>query len=150
MYHAIVRRRTAQAFERLGGNDWQTTVKDLADDVRHVFPGAHPLGGERHSPEAVSRWFERLERLFPGHEFTVHRIVARGWPWSTWVAVQWTARLTPQQGEPYVNDGAHWLHMRWGKVTYFHAYLDTQRVAEACGAMAVAGVDEAAADPIRG
>lgn len=148
MYHAIVRRRVAGVFEHLSRGDWEKTVADLAPGVRHVFPGAHPLGGERHTRDAVVRWFERLGRLFPGHDFTVHRVVSRGWPWDTWVAVQWSARLTPQHGEPYVNDGAHWLHIRWGKVNYFHAYLDTQRVADACRVMAQAGIDEAAADPI--
>jgi hypothetical protein len=35
-----------------------------------------------------------------------------------------------------------------GKVTYFHAYLDTQRIDRACREMAEAGVAEAAAGPI--
>src|SRR3954451_17822876 len=73
-----------------------------------------------------------------------------GGPWSTWVAVQWTARLAPQQGEAYLNQGAHWIHLRWGKVVYFHAYLDTQLVAEACRYMAERGIEEAAAEPITG
>ena len=148
MYHAIVRRRTAQMFERLSSGDWQPAVEGLSDDVHHAFPGDHPLGGERHTREAVSAWFERLGRLFPGHEFEVHRVVSRGWPWSTWVAVQWTAELRPQVGSSYTNHGAHWLHIRWGKATYFHAYLDTQRVAVACREMADRGVEEAAAPPI--
>ncbi len=95
-------------------------------------------------------WFERLARLFPGHDFTVHRVVSRGWPWRTWIAARWTARLTPQHGISYVNEGAHWFHLRWGKVTYFHAYLDTQRVADVCHEMALAEIEEAAADPIVG
>jgi hypothetical protein len=33
-------------------------------------------------------------------------------------------------------------------VTYFHAFLDTQRIADACRQMAEAGVEEAAAAPI--
>jgi ketosteroid isomerase-like protein len=150
VYHTIVRRRTAKTFERLSRGDWQSIVEDLAAHVQHVFPGDHPLGGERHTREAVLRWFERLGRLFPGHDFEVHRVVSRGWPWSTWVVVEWTARLRPQEGEPYVNDGAHWIHIRWGKVTYFHAYLDTQRVAAACRDMGDRGVEEAAAGPITG
>ena len=148
MYHAIVRRRTAEMFDRLSRGAWESLVEGLADDVHHVFPGQHPLGGERHTRDGVIRWFERLGRLFPGHEFEVRRVASRGWPWSTWVSVQWTAHLRPQVGEPYVNDGAHWIHLRWGKATYFHAYLDTQRVASACREMAERGVEEAAAAPI--
>jgi ketosteroid isomerase-like protein len=148
VYHAIVRRRTAEMFGRLSRGDWQSIVEGLADGVHHVFPGDHPLGGERHTRTAASRWFERLGRLFPGHDFEVHRVMSRGWPWSTWVAVEWTAHLRPQQGAPYVNHGAHWIHLRWGKATYFHAYFDTQLVAAVCRDMAGRGVEEAAAQPI--
>jgi ketosteroid isomerase-like protein len=96
----------------------------------------------------VLRWFERLGRLFPGHDFDVHRVISRGWPWSTWVAVEWTAHLRPAAGEAYDNHGAHWIHLRWGKATSFHAYLDTQLVAQACRELAARGVEEGAAAPI--
>ena len=148
MYHAVVRRRARGAFERLTRGDWPSVVDDLADDVHHVFAGDHPLGGERHSREAVVRWFERLFRLFPGLSFEVHRVASRGWPWSTWVAVEWTDWTTPAAGGDYRNDGAHWIHLRWGKATYVHAYLDSQRVAKACREMAAQGIEEAAAPPI--
>jgi ketosteroid isomerase-like protein len=147
MYHAIVRRRATKAFELLGEDGYQS-AHALSRDVHHVFPGEHPLGGERHSRAAVIRWLERLGHLFPRHDFHVERVVPHGWPWSTWVAVQWSAELQPQVGEAYVNHGAHWLHLRWGKVVGLYAYLDTQRVAEACAEMARAGVAEAGADPI--
>lgn len=135
-------------FGLLASGQWSTLVDALAPDVHHVFPGDHPLGGERHSREAVLRWFERLERLYPGHDFEVHRVMSRGWPWSTWVAIQWSALLRPAHGEAYENYGCHWIHIRWGKATYFHAYLDTQRIERSCAAMIAAGIEEAAATPI--
>ena len=147
MYHAIVRRRAALLFVLLGSSQWTTIVAQLADDVHHVFPGDHPLGGERHSREAVLRWFERLGRLYPGHDFELHHVLSRGWPWSTWLAIQWSAHLQPAHGQSYTNRGAHWIHLRWGKVDYFHAYLDTQRIEQSCAEMA-AGIEEAAASPI--
>jgi ketosteroid isomerase-like protein len=148
VYQYIIRRVTRSMFERLGRGEWQAIVRDLAPDVHHVFAGEHPLGGERHSRRAVELWFERLGRLFPQHHFDVHRVISRGGPWNTWVAVQWTAHLHPQQGAPYLNEGAHWIHLRWGKVTYFHAYLDTDLIARACREMAELGVAEAASPPI--
>lgn len=150
MYHAVVRRRTRRIFRLLSEGDWDAIVGQLAADVCHVFPGEHPLGGERRSRAAVTAWFERLGRLFPGHDFDVHRVVSRGWPWRTWVAIEWTARLRPQVGETYLNHGAHWVEIRWGRATGFHAYLDTERVAAACRDMAEHGVEEAAAAPISG
>jgi ketosteroid isomerase-like protein len=148
VYHAIVRRRAAAIFEWLGRSEWPKIVAQLTNDVHHVFPGDHPLGGERHTREAALRWFERLGRLYPGHDFEVHRVMSRGWPWSTWVSIQWSAHLRPQRGEPYMNHGAHWIHIRWGKVTSLHAYLDTQRIGRSCAEMAAAGIEEAAATPI--
>lgn len=148
MYHLIVRRRAAAVFTRLSKGEWSAVADDLAEDVRHVFPGDNPLGGERRRRADVVHWFERLERLFPGHAFRVHRVVSRGWPWNTWVAVQWSAELRPAVGKPYENHGAHWIQIRWGKVKSLHAYLDTQRIDEACRAMARAGVAEAKALPI--
>ncbi len=107
-----------------------------------------PWGGERSSRGAVALWFERLVRLFPGHDSIVHRVASQGWPWETWVTLQWTARLRPQGGGTYTNEGTHWICIRWGKVTYFHAYLDTERVSAACRQMAANGIAEAAAPPI--
>jgi ketosteroid isomerase-like protein len=148
MYRLIVQRQIVEMFGKLSRGEWQAVSAALAEDVWHVFPGEHPLGGERRSREAVRRWFERLGRLFPGHSFEVHRVASRGWPWSTWIAVQWSAELRPAVGEPYENHGAHWIHVRWGKVRSFHAYLDTQLIARACEEMARAGVAEAAAPQI--
>jgi ketosteroid isomerase-like protein len=148
VYHAIVRRRARGIFESLGRGDWEEASADVAADVTHVFPGDHPLGGERHSREAMQRWFQRLYRLYPELEFEVHRVVAKGWPWDTWVAVEWSDRGKAADGVPYVNHGAHWIRLRWGKGVYIHAYLDTEVVADSCRRMAAAGIEEAAAPPI--
>lgn len=148
MRQLIVRRRIAAVFESLSRGDWDSVVEGLAQDVHHIFPGDHPLGGERRTRAAVLLWFERLGHLYPGHDFEVHRIISSGWPWDMRIAVQWAAHLRPRIGEPYANEGAHWIRVRWGRVTYFHAYLDTQLIADACHRMAEAGVEEAAAPPI--
>jgi ketosteroid isomerase-like protein len=98
----------------------------------------------------MSRWFERLDRLFPDLDFTVKRVSSRGWPWSTWIAVEWADHGTARDGVAYENAGAHWIHLRWGRPTYIHAYLDTQSLAAACERMAQAGIEEAGAPPITG
>lgn len=144
----IARRQVDRAFAALSRGEWRVATDRMSADVRHAFPGEHPLGGERRSRDAVLRWFERLGRLYPGHEFEVHRVVSGGWPWDMWIAAQWTARLRPQVGAVYSNEGSHWIRVRWGKVVYFHAYLDTQLIDRACRAMAEAGIEEAAAAPI--
>jgi hypothetical protein len=61
---------------------------------------------------------------------------------------KWRDFATLADGTAYVNDGAHAIQIRWGKVVVLHAYLDTQIVVDAMRAMAAAGVAEAAAPKI--
>lgn len=114
----------------------------------HSFPGDHALGGVRRTPEGMRRWFKRLYKVFPDLRFEVKGVVVRGWPWDTAVAVEWTDRAATADGVPYVNEGTHFIRLRNGKVTYLHAYLDTQKVAEVCDRLAAGGMAEAAAPPI--
>lgn len=150
MYHRLVEREVRGVFGQLSAGDWPEVLRGTAPDVHHVFAGDHALGGERRSREALGRWFERLFRLFPELRFEVHRVAVRGWPRSTWVAVEWTDHFVGATGESGVNHGVHWIHLRWGKVAALRAHLDTQVLAEALHAMAARGVDEAAAAPVTG
>ena len=135
-------------FARLSAGDHRAVVAQLAPDVHHVFAGDTALGGERHSRDAVERWFERLFRLCPQMRFEVGRVFSSGPPWNILVAAEWVAHVTPAVGEPYVNAGTHVFRIRNGRVAYIHAYEDSEKVARACEQMAALGVKEAAAPPI--
>ena len=150
MYHAFVRRKGRQIFAHLSTGDWRSDLPGVADDVHHVFPGDHPLGGERHSRAAMELWFKRLYRLFPQINFEVHRVVATGPPWRTVLTVEWSDAGEAADGEPYVNSGAHVIELRWAKAVYIHGYLDTVPLVESCRRMAAAGIEEAGAPPITG
>jgi len=113
-------------------------------------PAIRPLGGERHSRNAVRAWFERLFRLYDELRFEIQRVIVSGRPWNIVVGVEWLGHARPKAGEPYVNEGFHVINIRRGRVVYFHAYEDSQKVAEACRQMADAGIEEAAAAPIVG
>jgi ketosteroid isomerase-like protein len=148
MYKTIARRKARQVFENLSAGDWRATLKDVHPHVHHVFPGDNAVGGERHSREAMERWFERVYRIFPKLDFEVKHVAVHGPPWDMWVGVEWTDRAEPPGIEPYENDGAHWIRLQRGKATYIHAYLDTERVTETCRLLAESGMEEAAAPPI--
>jgi ketosteroid isomerase-like protein len=150
IYRAFVRRKVRKSFEALSRGEWQAATEGLADDVHHVFPGSNAFGGERHSREAFERWLERLHRLIPDLEFEVQEVAVRGWPWDTAVAVQWTDRGHTVDGQPYSNEGAHWIRLRWGRAVEVHAYLDTEKVTAIAERLAEAGFEEAAAAPITG
>src|SRR4051812_5297859 len=86
MYKAIARRKARQIFENLSAGDWRATLKDVHPRVHHVFPGENAVGGERHSREAMERWFERVYRIFPKLDFVVKHIAVHGPPWDLWIA----------------------------------------------------------------
>jgi ketosteroid isomerase-like protein len=148
MYKTIAKRRARGVFDALSRGDWKAAIEDVADDVHHVFPGDNAIGGERHSREAMARWFERVYRLIPDLRFEVRNVAVKGWPWDMMVAVEWTDHGHAADGAPYENEGAHWIRLRMGKAVYIHAYLDDEKVTEICDRLAAAGVEEAGAAPI--
>jgi ketosteroid isomerase-like protein len=150
MYKRIAERRARGIFEALSRGDWQSTLEDVARDVHHTFPGENALGGERHSREAMERWFGRVYRLIPDLNFEVKRVAVKGPPWDLRIAVEWRDWGHAADGVAYDNDGAHWIRIQRGKATYVHAYIDTEKVTELCDRVARAGFEEAAEGPITG
>ncbi|RYF52593.1 MAG: nuclear transport factor 2 family protein [Cytophagaceae bacterium] len=148
MYHRIVKQIVHQNFERLSQGDYESMLKGMSPSITHTFSGQHTLGGTRHSVPAMREWFARLFRLFPGLNFEIRSVAVSGWPWMTTIAVEWTDRATPADGSAYVNEGMHLIKMRWGKVVYLRAYLDTAVLITMCERLAAYGLSEAVAAPI--
>jgi ketosteroid isomerase-like protein len=148
MYHAIVRSNVKKLFDALGRRDVDYVVAGMASRFEHIFPGDHTLGGVRHTRPTIRAWFERLFRVLPGLSFEIKHIAVSGGPWATTVVVEWRDFATLADGTRYVNDGAHVIQLRWGKVAVLHAYLDTHTMIDAMRTMAAAGVAEAVAPRI--
>src|SRR5919204_1934293 len=122
MYKRIAARRVRGVFEALSDGDFESALGGVPHDVHHLFPGGNALGGERHSREALRRWFERLQALFPDITFEVREVAVKGPPWDLRVAVQWTDHGRAADGEPYENRGAHWIRIHRGKPVRIQAY----------------------------
>lgn len=148
MYHYIVKKIASASFEALNKGDYEKVLKGISPDITHTFSGNHPLGGTRHSVEAMRKWFKRLFVISPELHFTIKNIAVSGMPWNTVIAVEWIDRAKPADGSDYVNEGVHIIKMKWGKVFYLHAYLDTQLAAALCERLAKQGLAEASAAPI--
>jgi ketosteroid isomerase-like protein len=148
MYHAIVKRIALQNFLRVNQKDYTPILKGCSPDIHHRFGGHHALGGERHDRDALRRWFERLGRLAPTLQLTVHDVWVKGGPWNTTVIMRWSAVQDLPDGSPYNNHGVHIIRMRWGKVFDIDANEDSQLVAVSLQIWAKYGVNEALADPI--
>lgn len=148
MYHRLVKQIVCQKFERLSQGDYESMLKGMAPSITHIFSGKHSLGGTRHSVPAMRQWFARLFRLFPGLNFEIRSVAVSGWPWLTTITVEWTDRATLADGSDYVNEGVHVIKMRWGKVVYLRAYLDTAVLLATFEGLAAHGLHEAIAAPI--
>jgi ketosteroid isomerase-like protein len=147
MFRAFVAHRVRVAWSHLARRDYGFVLDQLAPNFIHSFAGDHALGGERHSRQTQRAWFERVFRLLPDADFTVDDVLVRGWPWRTRAVALLHVRATVA-GQPYDNEFAQTLDLRWGRITHIHNLEDTQKLAAALERLAATGVDEARAAPI--
>ncbi|OQN99975.1 hypothetical protein B0A48_14180 [Cryoendolithus antarcticus] len=149
MYNLIVARISKKNFEAVNNKDFDSILKQCDAKIHHRFGGNHALGGERHSREVLSRWFQRLGRLSPELKLTVKDIWVKGWPNDTTVIMRWTAtdRDNPD-GSPYRNHGVHIIRMKWFKVVDIDANEDSEAVAQSMKIKVDAGWEEAGLPPL--
>jgi len=150
MYHALVKRLAAKNFELINTQGHAELLASCAPDISHRFGGHHALGGQRHTRDGLAAWLDRLGRLVPDLHLTITDMWVKGWPWATTVIIRWTGTASTPDGSPYHQHGVHIVTLRWCTVTAIDANEDSQAVTEQMAALAAAGVDEAAAEPIVG
>lgn len=148
MYHWIVRQKVQKTFSYLNQHDYETVVNTFAPGIVHSFAGDSALGGTRRSQTTAKLWYQRLFRLFPDLCFQVKNVVISGLPWDTKVAVQFRVELTPPNAEPFYNEVAQFLHIKWGKITEMYLYEDTDKLSGLLKYLTNHGIEEASAAPI--
>jgi ketosteroid isomerase-like protein len=149
MYRAIVAGRIRRAWRHVDNGDYAYILSQLAPNSVHRFAGDHALAGTRYHRAAVEAWYQRLYRLLPGIRFQVTDVLVRGWPWRTQAVALVDVHATVAD-EPYENQLAQVIDLRWGRITGLSMYEDTQKLADALARLHTAGVSEAAAPPIQG
>jgi ketosteroid isomerase-like protein len=143
VYRRIVEAQVRKAWRQLAGGNYDYVLAQFAPTFEYSFAGDHALGGTRHSREAMTGWFERLFELFPGIRFEVADVLVKGWPWRSKVVVLVDV-AADVAGEPYRNEVAQTLELRWGRITGIHTLEDTQKLARALERLSEAGVPAAA------
>jgi ketosteroid isomerase-like protein len=138
--------RGLQALER---GDLDKLLTQFESRCTLTFVGDTPLGAKLTGLSDIRRWFERFRRLVPKPRFEIQRLVVSGPPWNQRLASHVLIHSTVN-GEPYRNQFAHFLTIRWGKVSDDLILEDTQMWARACQRLAAAGVAEAAEAPLLG
>lgn len=148
MYHWIVARRLRATFTAINAGDWEQMVIGLAPRFTYRFHGEHALSGERHTAEAMRRWWQRFERLLPATTFEVEDVLVAGWPWATRAATRITVHAGLPDGSRYRNVVRQFVRIRWGRITEVDTLEDTEVLQRALDSLAAAGTAEAHAPPI--
>jgi ketosteroid isomerase-like protein len=138
----VARRRYLNGLATVERGDFDALLSHFAEDCRLVFVGDTSLGAELRGRANLRRWFERFRRLLPEPTFHVQRLLINGPPWDQRLAAYVLIRSTVA-GEPYQNQFAHFLTIRWGKVHDDVILEDTQTWARASERLADAGITEA-------
>jgi ketosteroid isomerase-like protein len=138
-------RRGLRAVER---GDFDAVLRQFDQRCALTFIGDSPLGAQLTGRADIRRWFERFGRLLPRPRFDVQRLVISGPVWQQQLAAHVFIHSTVA-GEPYRNQFAHFLTLRWGKVVNDLVVEDTQMWERATRRLVEAGVSEAADGPLR-
>ncbi len=112
----IARHLYLEGLRELERNDLDALLMRFDDEATLIFVGDAPLGTELSASADVRLWFERFRRLLPDPRFEVQRLLVSGPPWNQRLAAHVLISSTVD-GEPYQNQFAHFLRLRWGKVT---------------------------------
>lgn len=112
------------ARERAG--DMRLTTLLQAPEVRFTFPGDNSWSGEFRGKPQVRQWLERFARV--GIQIWADEVIASGPPWRTTVCIRGHDLLDSPEGERvYENRYVIWGHLRWGRLTDYEVYEDTQK-----------------------
>jgi ketosteroid isomerase-like protein len=133
--------RGLRAVER---GDLDALLSQFSPQCTLRFIGDTPLGAELSGLADIRRWFERFARLLPAPRFEIRRLMIVGPPWQQRLAAH-VAISSTVDGEPYRNEFAHFLAIRWGRVIDDLVLEDTQKWERACRRLVDGGVAEASA-----
>ena len=122
-------------------------ARQAADAAERVLISRTALGARLSGQADLLRWFERFRRLMPDPSFDVQRLVIGGPVWDQRIAAHVIIR-SRVAGEPYENQFAQFLTLRWGKVLEDLILEDTATWEAASRRLAAAGHIEAAGPPL--
>ena len=129
--------------------DFDQVLSQFRPDCELVFVSPTALGARLSGQADLRRWFERFRRLLPDPSFDVRRLVIGGPVWNQRIAAHVIIR-SRVAGEPYENQFAQFLTLRWGKVAEDLILEDTATWEAASHRLAAAGDLEAIGPPLLG
>ena len=129
--------------------DIDQVLAQFRPDCELVFVSRTALGARLSGKADLRRWFERFQRLLPDPRFDVQRLIIGGPVWNQRIAAHVIIR-SHVASEPYENQFAQFLTLRWGKVAEDLILEDTATWEAASRRLAAAGDLEAVGPPLLG
>ncbi|MGP4003746.1 nuclear transport factor 2 family protein [Streptomyces sp. 8N706] len=126
LYGAAVGAMVRYNARRLGEGDLEPQLRAYADDVRFVFPGRSSWAGEFRGKREVEKWLRRFVDV--GLKIEFDDVLVSGAPWATRLCLRFHNYCEDEKGEiVYTNEGTIYGHARWGRLTHYVVFEDTQR-----------------------
>jgi ketosteroid isomerase-like protein len=122
----LAKRIISWVMERTRAGDIRPTLLLDSKDVRLTFPGDNSFSGVFTGREEHRRWLERLVRV--GVKTEPDDVAISGFPWNQTICVRGRSwRDTPSGERVYDNRFVIWGKLRWGKLSDYEVYEDTQK-----------------------
>ena len=122
----LAKKLVSRAMARNRAGDIRMTLALDAPDVTLTFPGDNSWSGTHRGKPAVKRWLARLVHV--GVQTFPDEVVAVGPPWNTTLCIRGHDHLRSPEGETvYENRFVIWGKLRWGRLTDYEVYEDTQK-----------------------
>lgn len=129
MYAWLARQLVRRSLRFHASRDVEGLLKTYADDVHFSFPGNNSWAIDTRGKTEIRQWLERFHRV--GLVLDVQDILVAGPPWNTRVCLVFTDHAKGDDGEVvYENRGVIFAKARWGKITDYTVFEDTEKVAE--------------------
>lgn len=148
MYKTIVAARVRGIFAEINRGNYGAMIDGLATPFEYRFLGDHPLSGRRTRVSTMDLWWQRIFRLLPDAQFTLHEIIVQGHPLNTRIAVRSTISTRLPSGVSYSNDVMQFMRLRLGKLTHVETMEDTAKFERYLATLDHAAYPDAVAPPL--
>ena len=128
MYRWLVRTMIRSSLRKHQAGDVEGLMKAYAKDVHFVFPGKNSWATDTRDKAVLADWLRRFHAA--GLKIDVDDIIVGGAPWDTRVCMHFTDHAKDANGRiVYENTGVIYGKAKWGKITDYVVYEDTEKVA---------------------
>lgn len=128
MYAWLVRKLVGRSLRFHQARDVDGLMKTYAKDVHFTFPGNNSWAIDTRDRGEIERWLRRFHAV--GLNLFVRDILVGGPPWNTRVCLHFTDNALDENGRVvYENAGVIYARGRWGKITEYTVFEDTEKVA---------------------